>query len=532
MKRLLAVGIVVASVFAGTGNGTAAEPPAKIVFETGSRLASVNADGTGWKLLTRKRAFPGTLRGGFDFDPAGSPDGKTILFYRDNGSWDGKTAGLFTMAADGSAQRMIFPERKGQELGSATWSADGSRIYLSFNLYGKKGETAQLISINPDGTGRTVIRSDRFEKPKYKEAPWMYGTLDPSPDGSELLATVMDMGSDGFRLELVDIASGQKRTLKNSALNGRWSPDGTKILFSGKRGDSIKLMDADGGSVRDLLPSTRRVANSGGEWSPDGSRIVFDRVQGSINSIFASEVWTVTPEGKCLTRLTNGTPASTMATWLASPSSSVDPGRCGDLAPDPKVDVRAPKRLFKLRPRAYWLGPEFGTNMLSTVNRITSSAYFDYESCSAFNPADCSGFLSVGSSPVCEHYPYMEDFRGMFKFRGALYMRTRTGGIIYTGGSRVDLNTGRRAKSLATQMKLAKKIRPLGGKAGRKLPAAVLPARDVWRAKRAVRLWRKSRSLEPGAKTPAKREVALGYLELGRALERIGPVRTVRCKDI
>ncbi len=68
---------------------------------------------------------------------------------------------------------------------------------------------------------------------------------------------------------------------RHVALEPRWSPDGTKILFElyffwmlGKPFSDTELytVTADGSQVIRL---TRRGENWGGRWSPDGSKIVF-----------------------------------------------------------------------------------------------------------------------------------------------------------------------------------------------------------------------------------------------------------------
>lgn len=54
-----------------------------------------------------------------------------------------------------------------------------------------------------------------------------------------------------------------------------WSPDGTKILFSGQHGlNDIFVINSDGTGERNLT-NTREISERSPAWSPDGNRIVF-----------------------------------------------------------------------------------------------------------------------------------------------------------------------------------------------------------------------------------------------------------------
>jgi Tol biopolymer transport system component len=83
-------------------------------------------------------------------------------------------------------------------------------------------------------------------------------------------------------------------------LEGRWSPDGSKIAFvsdpeGGYGTNSIYLMNADGSGVTKLT-------DSGGEptWSPDGSKIAFGDSDGN-----NSEIFVMNAEGSGRTNITN-----------------------------------------------------------------------------------------------------------------------------------------------------------------------------------------------------------------------------------
>jgi Tol biopolymer transport system component len=58
----------------------------------------------------------------------------------------------------------------------------------------------------------------------------------------------------------------------------RWSPDGTQILFSAKRGVSryaIYTVAAQGGSPEPVIPVDDGMGQVDGNWSPDGHRIAY-----------------------------------------------------------------------------------------------------------------------------------------------------------------------------------------------------------------------------------------------------------------
>jgi hypothetical protein len=172
-----------------------------IVYEYGDDIWVINADGTNprmfvvgascptWSFDGTKMAFVRRVSG-YDYiytinvdgssvsrltptntssyNPAWSPDGKTISYYRDSALW--------TMSADGSNQKTIVTSIT---RGYSAWSPDGKKIAF-------RSDNA-INTINPDGTGITQILGGRYSQRRH-----FY-----SRDGSKIYFS-QDNGSNGF----------------------------------------------------------------------------------------------------------------------------------------------------------------------------------------------------------------------------------------------------------------------------------------------------------------------------------------------
>jgi TolB protein len=129
-------------------------------------IFTMNADGSHLTQLTQKS----TPTSSEDHQPAWSPNGKKIAFYRLNttASPSGKGA-IFTMNADGSNLRRLTPFRI--DAAGPHWSPNGKRIL--FNTYSNptSGKSANLFTMRADGTHRVALTH------------YTGGTLQAFPDG-------------------------------------------------------------------------------------------------------------------------------------------------------------------------------------------------------------------------------------------------------------------------------------------------------------------------------------------------------------
>jgi TolB protein len=87
-----------------------------------------------------------------------------------------------------------------------------------------------------------------------------------------------------------------------------WSPDGTTIAFSSKRGGTFDLytMRADGSGTRRLTSTREDDGNP--SWSPSGQALAFDR--GPVG-----DIWVVNEDGSDARAIADGPAAETQPAW-------------------------------------------------------------------------------------------------------------------------------------------------------------------------------------------------------------------------
>jgi hypothetical protein len=290
-------------------------------------------------------------------------------------------------------------------------------------------------------------------------------------------------------------------------------------------------MNADGSGARRL--TNEKGNDAAPSWSPDGERIAFQSDRNFPDGRHP-ELYSVRPDGSCLTWLTNGVPDSAEPAWRPAPSGTSDPGGCGDrgLAPTNELDVSA-ALAFKRFP-LYWLGTTApGGLLLGEASKEAGSFYFDYNDCGAFEPGACPESVQLDEEPSCRLDRYEPDleYADLTRRRGALVatygFEAETSVSVYAGPTAVSIWAGGRERALA----LVDALSGLHGSpgAGAPLPPTALPNR-VWRrlgrARRAVRrhgIHRGAKALGISSRLLRRR------LRLTRNLKKLGVTRRMRC---
>ena len=217
-------------------------------------------------------------------DPALSPDGQTVAFWRDEGG----AHGLYVIDVNGGKERRVLT--RAEKLRTPAWSPDGRSIAFSHvngeDICRDAGNSICLPDVFPYSRMFPAIRTDRWglaavdrEGGNYRDVPGMSGATSP------------DWGTRG----LVYAAGGIQSTQDNGKSDANvallkearfrdpaWQPSGDRIAFQSLEKDHWEIFVAnnDGGNPTALTrPATTLVPklpqNVSPVWSPDGRSIAF-----------------------------------------------------------------------------------------------------------------------------------------------------------------------------------------------------------------------------------------------------------------
>jgi Tol biopolymer transport system component len=207
------------------------------------------------------------------------------------GTYPGNGDGLQSISVGTGAAHVLVPcSGACYDIANADWSPDGTRLAyfeLSYEAPGSSG--IYVLDVATGATTRLTRCASRCHSQQ---------DLDWSPDGMKIAYRE----DDGSGIVVMD-ADGSNPTRPPTGFVERpgqpsWSPDGTRIAFSGERRDTsgIYTMNGDGSERTVLREGPEASAPGSPAWSPDGTNIAF-LVNPPRGDGYASQVWVMSADG-------------------------------------------------------------------------------------------------------------------------------------------------------------------------------------------------------------------------------------------
>jgi Tol biopolymer transport system component len=162
--------------------------------------------------------------------------------------------GILVVNADGSGLRQVW---------------DGDAVALSWSPDGRFIAFADRVTPTHD-----VTLLDLETGAARDLGPTSPSAIKWSPNGRSLLVGVSGEEPTHRFLETIDLTNGQRQRL-TEGIYGEWSPDGTRVAFSGpecQRRNDWRVLDLATGQITDVLPTYPNAAVS---ISPDWKRIAY-----------------------------------------------------------------------------------------------------------------------------------------------------------------------------------------------------------------------------------------------------------------
>lgn len=500
---------------------------AEIVFSNGGRILKMNADGSERQVLFGKDRLPDN-RGFGAVEPAASPDGEKIVFgFRRQAGYEA-LIDIWIMNSDGTGARKLLVSTRRERYADPAFTPGGRILAAYFRETGRRG-AAQIFTTDLDGSSGKVLYSLR-----QRFRPWVgwKSLAEPSlsPDGKRLLY-LLDPGYEGVffedgygsSLRVLNLTTGKSRELAANSLGGDWSPDGDRIAFSevDAEGDNdfcwnaeysclnfsrIRLVDANGTNAHNLTYRTGGVADERRpDWSAPG-RIIFQSTRGPKREIAeTTEIWSIRPDGICLTRLTNGSPASLSPVMVDPESKSTGPGTCQGRPPGPNREMKAPA--LSGSTGHLWLGKSFRNVLLSDYLFERSSSTFFYGDCGVIPTSKCGRELFIANEDICIAKGYaaaligsgaIQEQRGIPVFRSLKPGRETPAFTIGFSGRKLFYiigGSGVGDRKLQHRKEIDAIHRVGAGPLDGDLPAPRIPAGDIKVMKRVERIYKRTGSV-------------------------------------
>ncbi len=235
-----------------------------------------------------------------DFDPAWSPDSKTLAFFSSAGETEQRQ--LWTVNADGSNPKTVT-HLKGYAA-RPRWSHDGKQIAF-LHIEGAGGGGPLMAAPVTTGVIDTAIHNQRIalldissgQLHRVSPANLHIYDYDWSPDDKTFVITAAPGPGDNnwwiAQIYTIDIAKGSATSIYKPSLQvavPRWSPDGKSVAFieglmsdEGFHGGDLFTISADGHDLQNRTRGRKSSVSSLFWQTPD--RILFTEIVGGGTAI-------------------------------------------------------------------------------------------------------------------------------------------------------------------------------------------------------------------------------------------------------
>ena len=262
-KTLIAcLGCAAALFVAGPAHAAFPGPNGAIAF---TRVTTVCGDPNPCMLVeVRKTGGPVISPGS---RPAWSADGQRLAFV------DG--SGIYTVKPDGSDRQPVLEWAPGIE--GIAWAPSGDRLAAALGVCdGDECRTdIHVIDLGPSGAEGVVnITPDLFSD---RNPAW-------SPDGDRIaFDTTRDSNQDVFAMDVDGSNLDRLTTHPAGDADPNWAPTADALAFTSTRDgeDAVYRMEPDG-AAQTRLTGLGAGGSRQPAWSPDGTRIVFSGIRGEI----------------------------------------------------------------------------------------------------------------------------------------------------------------------------------------------------------------------------------------------------------
>ena len=274
----------------------------------------IRADGSGLWRLTHSPT------GTSNQDPRWSPDGRHIAFASDRyaPSQERRRREIYVMSRDGSdVQRLTFLLR---DCWSPEWSPDGRRIaFVSDEVAAPPaGETRKIIYVmDANGSNiRRLMTNQTFSSQAELTPAW-------SPDGTRIAFTGMARDQEDSEIYILELGTLTLTQLTDNNVydaHVAWSPDGQYLSFESDRDPrGFYVMRPDGSQVVRLTkdhPIDHPRMENAARWSRDGQRLAFNSTRDyDSNDQGNLEIYVMNRDGSGLRRLTNNSVKDAHPDW-------------------------------------------------------------------------------------------------------------------------------------------------------------------------------------------------------------------------